>query len=105
MTDKNEELDILRIIEKKPKNNQRDLAQKLGLSLGKINYCLKELSKKGLIKIQNFKNNKNKSAYRYLITKKGIEKKTVLIINFLKQKSKEYENLQKEIEKIKSSKS
>lgn len=104
MPNENEQLDLLRIIEKKPRSNQRNLAGKLGYSLGKINYCINELSKKGLIKIKNFKNNKNKSVYRYIITKKGIQKKTILIINFLKRKSKEYEDLQNELEQINNSK-
>ena len=100
--DNNDHLNILRVLEKKPNNNQRNLAEELGFSLGKINYCLNQLSKKGLIKVRNFKKNENKLAYRYLLTTKGVKKKTTLIINFLNTKSKEYDELQKELNKIKN---
>jgi len=88
---------VLRKIEKKPSITQRELSDKLGISLGKINYCLKELRKKGLIKISNFKKNKNKINYVYLLTPKGIAAKTRLTINFMKIKLKEYEDLKKDI--------
>ena len=98
--EKNQEnLDLLRKISKKPKVSQRILANELGFSLGKLNYCLNSLRKKGLIKIKNFKNNKNKLNYIYILTPKGIAKKTVLTINFMKRKMKEYEELKKELEK------
>ena len=70
-----DKFDILRFISKKPEISQRKLSKELGLSLGKLNYCLKELKKKGLIKIQNFKNNKQKIQYIYILTPKGILKK------------------------------
>jgi EPS-associated MarR family transcriptional regulator len=73
----NDHLNILRMIEKKSNNNQRNLANELGFSLGKINYCLGKLSKKGLIKIRNFKNNRNKLVYKYLLTSKGVKNKTI----------------------------
>jgi EPS-associated MarR family transcriptional regulator len=92
------------MIEKKSNNNQRNLANELGFSLGKINYCLGKLSKKGLIKIRNFKNNRNKLVYKYLLTSKGVKNKTILMIDFLKIKTKEYEELQKELEKTNNSK-
>ena len=88
---------VLRKIEKKPSITQRELSDKLGISLGKINYCLKELRKKGLIKISNFKKNKNKINYVQLLTPKGIAAKTRLTINFMKIKLKEYEDLKKDI--------
>ena len=88
---------VLRKIDKKPSITQRELSDKLGISLGKINYCLKELRKKGLIKISNFKKNKNKINYVYLLTPKGIAAKTRLTINFMKIKLKEYEDLKKDI--------
>ena len=91
-------LDLLRKISKKPKISQRMLAEELGFSLGKLNYCLNALKKKGLIKIKNFKNNKNKINYIYLLTPKGITKKSLLTINFMKKKMKEYEELKKELE-------
>ena len=91
------ELNILRTIDKNPTINQRFLANELGLSLGKINYCLKELNKKRLIKMSSFTKNNKKLSYVYLLTPKGVLKKTELIFFFLKKKSAEYEELQKEI--------
>ena len=87
---------VLRKHDKEPSITQRELSSKLGISLGKINYCLKELRKKGLIKISNFKKNKNKINYVYLLTPKGIAAKTKLTINFMKIKLKEYEALTKD---------
>ena len=78
---------------------QRSLASDLGFSLGKLNYCLKELKKKGLVKIKNFKDNKNKINYIYILTPKGIAHKTNLTILFMKKKMKEYEDLKKELKK------
>jgi EPS-associated MarR family transcriptional regulator len=95
----NDNLNVLRIIEKKPYNNQRNLANALGFSLGKINYCLGELSKKGLIKINNFKKNSKKIKYMYLLTPKGFTLKTKLTINFMKRKMQEYEELKNELKK------
>ena len=91
-------LDLLRKISKKPKVSQRKLANELGFSLGKLNYCINALKKKGLIKIKNFKNNKNKINYIYILTPKGIAKKSLLTVNFMKRKMKEYEELKKEFE-------
>lgn len=90
---------ILRLINKKPEANQRSLAKELGISLGKFNYCLKALKAKGLIKINNFKKNKNKHRYFYILTPQGISVKTKLTLNFMKQKMKEYDDLKNEIEK------
>jgi len=78
--DNNDHLNLLRVLEKKPNNNQRNLAEELGFSLGKINYCLNQLSKKGFIKIRNFKKNENKLDYKNLIKNKKIKKKKKLII-------------------------
>ena len=91
-------LDILRKIDKNPKTNQRSLAKELGLSLGKLNYCLQELNRKRLIKMANFSKNKKKLNYIYLLTPKGILRKTELTYLFLKRKSAEYEELQREIQ-------
>ena len=91
-------LDLLRKISKKPKVSQRILADELGFSLGKLNYCLNALKKKGLIKIKNFKNNKNKINYLYILTPKGITKKSLLTVNFMKRKMKEYDELKKELD-------
>lgn len=90
---------ILRLINKKPEANQRSLAKELGISLGKFNYCLKALKAKGLIKINNFKKNKNKHRYFYILTPQGISVKTKLTLNFMKQKMREYDDLKNEIEK------
>ena len=102
MSFNNDEFDILRKISKEPNANQRDLAKKLGLSLGKINYCIRALKKKGLIKINNFKNNKKKFKYLYILTPKGVSEKTRITINFMKQKMKEYDELQSELKENKN---
>ena len=97
MSDNQDHFDLLRKIKTKPQATQRELAEELGFSLGKLNYCLKALKSKGLIKIENFKKNPNKVNYIYVLTPKGIAEKTKLTINFLKRKMKEYEELKKEI--------
>ena len=89
--------EILRKIQKDPKSSQRKLADELGFSLGKLNYCLKALQQKGFIKIKNFKKNPNKFNYFYVLTPKGISEKTKLTINFMKRKIKEYDELKKEL--------
>jgi EPS-associated MarR family transcriptional regulator len=98
MENNQDHFEILRKINKKSQYSQRELANELGFSLGKLNYCLKELQKKGLIKIQNFKKNPNKINYLYVITPKGITQKTKLTINFMKRKMMEYDELKKEME-------
>ncbi len=90
--------EILRKIQKKPETSQRQLAGELGFSLGKLNYCLKALQQKGLIKIKNFKKNPKKLNYFYVLTPEGIATKTKLTINFMKKKMEEYDELKKEIE-------
>ena len=75
------------------------MAKDLNLSLGKVNYCLKALKEKGLIKIKNFQKNPNKISYIYILTPKGLREKTKLTMNFMKRKIKEYEALKKELEK------
>lgn len=90
---------ILRKIKYNPNSSQRDLANKLGFSLGKFNYCLKSLKDKGLVKIKNFRKNPNKSGYVYILTRKGLTEKTKLTLNFMKRKIKEYDELKAEIEK------
>lgn len=96
MEDNQDHFEILRKINKKPQSSQRELAQELGFSLGKLNYCLKELQKKGLIKIKNFKKNPNKINYLYVLTPEGLSQKTKLTINFMKRKMHEYDELKKE---------
>ena len=91
--------EVLRKIQKKPKASQRELAEDLGFSLGKLNYCLKALKKKGLIKLRNFQKQKNKISYlQYIVTPKGISFRTKLTLNFMKMKMKEYDELKKEID-------
>ena len=88
---------VLRKIQNNPKHSQREMANDLGFSLGKLNYCLKALRNKGFIKISNFKKNPNKLNYFYILTPKGISEKTKLTINFMKKKFKEYEELKREL--------
>tara|TARA_B110000037_G_scaffold214140_1_gene269603 strand:+ start:6088 stop:6426 length:339 start_codon:yes stop_codon:yes gene_type:complete len=92
--------EILRKIDKKPQITQRELASELGFSLGKLNYCLRELKYKGLIKIMNFKKSEKKISYLYTLTPSGITMKKNLIVNFMKLKMKEYDELKKENSKI-----
>ena len=98
MKDNQDHFNVLRKIQNKPSSTQRELAEELGFSLGKLNYCLKALQNKGLVKIQNFKKNPNKINYFYVLTPKGISEKTKLTINFMKRKMKEYDELKKELE-------
>tara|TARA_B100001057_G_C22641341_1_gene868351 strand:- start:16 stop:327 length:312 start_codon:yes stop_codon:yes gene_type:complete len=90
--------ELLRKIQKSPKSSQRELAEELGFSLGKLNYCLKALQKKGLIKLENFRKNPKKINYLYVLTPKGISEKTKLTINFMKRKMIEYDELKKELD-------
>jgi EPS-associated MarR family transcriptional regulator len=91
---------LLKLLEANPKLSQRDVARELGVSLGKVNYCLKLLAEKGLIKAINFKNSKNKVAYMYLMTPRGIEEKAGVTMRFLQRKLREYEELGADIERI-----
>ena len=97
--DNQDHFNVLRKIKEKPESSQRMLAEELGFSLGKLNYCLKALKVKGLIKILNFQKNPNKLNYIYFLTPKGISKKTKLTLNFMKLKMKEYDELKKEMVK------
>ena len=90
---------ILREVNNKPSTSQRQLAKATGFSLGKLNYCLKALIDKGLIKINNFEKNPNKINYFYVLTPAGLAEKTKLTINFMKRKMKEYDELKKELKK------
>ena len=99
MKDNQDHFDVLRKIQKKPESTQRELAEELGFSLGKLNYCLKALQAKGLVKIKNFRKNPNKINYIYVLTPRGLVEKTKLTLNFMKRKMKEYEELKKEIKK------
>jgi len=98
MKDNQDHFEVLRKIKKKPKFTQREIAEELGFSLGKLNYCLKALQKKGLVKLQNFQKQSNKINYlQYIITPKGIGERTKLTINFMKRKMKEYDELKREL--------
>ena len=93
-------LKVLRLLEADPGLSQRELSKALGISLGKTNYCMRALLDKGLIKMQNFRNNDSKLGYAYLLTPAGIAAKAELTRNFLKIKMQEYETLKKEIEQL-----
>ena len=100
MNQKDIRLDLLRKLESCPESSQRELSLEMGVSLGKVNYCIKKLTEKGLIKITNFKQNPNKMGYVYLLTPRGIEEKSRLTLSFLKRKVNEYEILKKEINEL-----
>tara|TARA_A100001011_G_C14175249_1_gene784361 strand:+ start:665 stop:973 length:309 start_codon:yes stop_codon:yes gene_type:complete len=92
--------EVLRKVQKKPVISQREMAKELGFSLGKLNYCLKALKDKGLVKLKNFQKQKNKLNYlQYVITPKGISFRTKMTINFMKKKLAEYDELKKELKK------
>ena len=97
MNENPEHFQILRKIDKKPNSTQRELAKDLGISLGKLNYCIAALKKKGLIKIQNFKKNPKKINYLYILTPRGIAMKTNMTIDFMKKKIQEYNELKSEL--------
>ena len=101
MKNSQDHFNVLRKIKKKPYSSQRKLAEDLGFSLGKLNYCLKALQEKGLIKIENFKKNPKKINYIYVLTPKGITAKTKLTVNFMKKKMKEYDELKEELKRNK----
>ncbi len=92
---------VMKILADYPEITQRELAAKLGLSLGGINYCLSALVEKGFVKARNFSNNNSKIKYAYLLTPKGIKEKTALTYSFLQRKMQEYEDLKREIESLK----
>ena len=91
---------ILKAIEDNPSHSQRQLSRNLGVSLGKVNYCLKALMEKGWIKANNFKNNPQKSDYLYLLTPAGVEAKAKVTVRFLKRKIAEYERIKQEIQEL-----
>jgi len=91
---------LLKLLEKNPSLNQRELAKAMGLSLGKTNYCLNALIEKGLVKAANFKRSKTKMNYAYFLTPKGIDEKARVTLQFLKHKQMEYDHLVKELEEL-----
>ena len=91
---------ILKLLEADPHASQRRIADELGISLGRVNYCLQALIQKGLVKVNNFRNNANKRAYLYFLTPRGIEEKAFVTTRFLKIKLDEYEALKREVEEL-----
>ena len=100
MSSDDAEYRLLRLLEANPQYSQRELAQHLGLSLGKINYCLRALIDKGWVKARNFSNSPNKRAYLYVLTPKGMEEKARIAVRFLRAKMEEYEHLEREISEL-----
>ena len=100
MRNSEDHFQLLRKLYKNPNFSQRELADDLGFSLGKLNYCLNELKKKGLIKVKNFKKSEKKLSYLYMLTPSGFTMKKNLTIDFMKKKMKEYDELKKEIKKM-----
>ncbi|MFZ5524825.1 MAG: MarR family EPS-associated transcriptional regulator [Pseudomonadota bacterium] len=101
MHDENTNYGLLKTLEDNPGLSQRDMAKRLGVSLGKVNFCLNALVAKGLLKVNNFRNSDNKLAYAYLLTPRGVEEKARMTVHFLKYKMQEYEQLRAEIEALK----
>lgn len=102
MSDQSISYDLLKVLETNPDLTQRALAKRLGVSLGKINFCLNALVEKGCLKVNNFRNSENKLAYAYLLTPRGVDQKTRMTLEFLQIKIREYEQLRNEIEELKS---
>jgi len=101
MVDREEiHFDLLRRLEQNPDCTQRELSSEMGISLGKVNYCLKKLIEKGWVKAKNFHNSNNRSSYSYLLTPTGIEEKGKLTIEFLQRKIEEYEMLKSKISQL-----
>jgi EPS-associated MarR family transcriptional regulator len=99
MNNNQDHFEVLRKINNSDKATQRELANELGFSLGKLNYCIKSLKDKGFIKISNFKKNPNKLKYAYILTPRGITQKTKMTVSFMKRKIKEYDELEKELKR------
>ena len=101
MPKKQNKFQILKSLDRDSHPTQRQLSNDLGVSLGKVNYCLKSLIEKGFIKVNNFRNSNNKIQYSYLLTPKGIEEKTKLTLDFIRIKTQEYNTLKQEVESLK----
>jgi len=91
---------ILKLLEKNPTASQREIARELGVSLGRVNFCLQALIEKGLIKVNNFRKNESKRAYLYYLTPKGMKEKTRVTVRYLKLKLDEYESLKREVAEL-----
>jgi len=100
LNNKDIHLELLRKLELNPKYTQRELSKEMGVSLGKVNYCIKKLTEKGWVKLANFRQSSNKISYAYLLTPKGLEQKSKLTLEFLKIKMYEYELLKEEINRL-----
>jgi len=100
MSDENTSYGLLKTLENNPSLSQRDLAKRLGISLGKVNFCLNALVAKGCLKVNNFRNSDNKLAYAYLLTPRGVEQKARMTVEFLQIKMQEYQRLRTEIEEL-----
>ncbi len=100
MSDESTHYGLLKTLEDNPSLSQRDLAKRLGISLGKVNFCLNALVEKGCLKINNFRNSENKLAYAYVLTPRGIEERARMTVHFLRHKVQEYERLRAEIEEL-----
>jgi len=101
MNDDNTSYGLLKTLENNPSLSQRDMAKRLGISLGKVNFCINALVEKGCLKVNNFRNSDNKLAYAYLLTPRGIEERARMTVEFLQIKLHEYERLRAEIEELK----
>ena len=91
---------LLKILSEDSSLTQREMSRRMGISLGKLNYCLTELAKKGFVKIHRFKDSSNRTKYMYLLTPRGMEEKTRVAMNFLKSKVKEYEEIKRQIKEL-----
>jgi EPS-associated MarR family transcriptional regulator len=91
---------LLKVLSQDSNLSQRDMAKRMGISLGKVNYCISELAKKGLIKVNRFKSAKNKIPYTYMLTPIGLEEKATLTVTFLKRKLSEYEEIKRQIKEL-----
>lgn len=100
MLDEQTRYRLLKLLEVEPELSQRKLAQALGISVGKVNFCLKALIERGLVKARNFRDSRNKLAYMYFLTPAGFEEKARVSLRYLKQKLQEYETLRSEIEEL-----
>lgn len=100
MLDESTRYRLLKLLETNPGLSQRQLARELGISLGKVNFCLSALIEKGLLKASNFRTSQNKLAYMYLLTPAGVEEKARITLQYLKIKMREYETLQSEIDEL-----
>lgn len=101
MSDDSTSYGLLKTLENNPSLSQRDLARRLGISLGKVNFCLNALVEKGCLKVNNFRNSNNKLGYAYVLTPRGIEERARMTVHFLRYKVQEYEQLSAEIEELK----